>query len=250
MLVTGVLVRLTPPGIAATAAGRPHGRRVQPPHAPRNRGDCGRRGLALPLSNAAPPHAPGIAATAATNNEAEFNPRPPHAPRNRGDCGARALVLAKRSMAASRPPESRRLRQEIRDVVNLMLRPPHPPGIAATAASGQPSTWAYWRPPHAPRNRGDCGSVGSIQAASLEGRLTPPGIAATAAGSSFWNNGLAGPPHAPGIAATAAKSGGVRARWKPPHAPRNRGDCGRPALSTMKAASRPPESRRLRRNGY
>src|SRR6185312_8936591 len=85
------------------------------------------------------------------------------------------------SRAASRPPESRRLR----------------PSVAPPPLRCLP-------PPHAPRNRDDCDVPLHCCAGDREIRLTPPGIATTATNRCY--NGL----------------------------------------SSRRAASRPPESRRLR----
>ena len=79
-----------------------------------------------------------------------------------------------------------------------------------------------------PRNRGDCGAI-SRRAIHCQARLTPPGIAATAAS-----------------VGRCAEGNQSASR------PRNRGDCGcflavlNPAPAVT--ASRPPESRRLRRS--
>ena len=201
--------RLTPPGIAATAAaaGVNNQKNGVPPHPPRNRGDCGfgRRAFGRALEFRLTP--PGIAATAAGRGTgARSVDIPPHPPRNRGDCGTKGIMkTAYRSVAASPPPESRRLRLLARGLGRLRglaaSPPPEsrrlrrrgigrwkarfdrltPPGIAATAA---PAAW---------------------RASTAARRLTPPGIAATAAAkptttARVWLTRLT----PPGIAATAA----------------------------------------------
>ena len=112
-------------------------------------------------------------------------------------------------LSASLPPESRRLRRDGRVNIGIDIDPPH-----------------------FPRNRGDCGSPGTVSVIAAPGRLTSPGIAATAAALPFPQQTL----------------------LIPPHFPRNRGDCGScgPApRSRSTTASLPPESRRLRpMNGH
>ncbi len=130
-------------------------------------------------------------------------------------------------------------------------------------------------PPHAPRNRGDCGAIALDWTPAPKLRLTPPGIAATAAMRRSKPDAHCPPPHAPrnrgdcGIRRSMTST----CRTTPPHAPRNRGDCGlnvhatasdavfrltppgiaataasrfKARFQTQHPASRPPESRRLR----
>ena len=126
---------------------------LQPPHAPRNRGDCG----------------PAIA-------RGEPRDLPPHAPRNRGDCGRTSHVGFRRvTMSASRPPESRRLRHRRGRATSTDAARLTPPGIAATAASRHAHVIADIKtPPHAPRNRGDCGSTVSIAERIACSSASPP----------------------------------------------------------------------------
>ena len=350
---TPVFDRLTPPGIAATAAsmvsmGEPDG---QPPHAPRNCGDCGnshdeththlgtasrppelrrlRPLIFLPVQpSSCRLTPPGIAATAAARSRwpTPWSGCPPHAPRNCGDCGLageiriecirarltppgiaataalRQPTIRDAFSPASRPPELRRLRPSyLRSSSARKVRRLTPPGIAATAAAVQRGFKAVGLPPHAPRNCGDCGFSKSGLNTRCSNRLTPPGIAATAAEAIRVKYRCGAPPHAPrncgdcggnrgwplmtepvrltppGIAATAALSepfivGGEELRLTPPGiaatAAADFGDptsrkrfrltppgiaataaapSNSPARSRSAPASRPPELRRLRR---
>ena len=130
--------RLTPPGIAATAASCFHSSiwtlmtASRPPESRRLRPE--RRLLTRLFRRLTPP---GIAATAAqasqsTNVTSLF---PPHAPRSRGDCG---LDLARRFLScpsASRFPQSRRLRRIGRVSMKHLSGRLTLPGVAATAAT-------------------------------------------------------------------------------------------------------------------
>ncbi len=154
-------------------------------------------------------------------------------------------------MAASRPPESRRLRRPPAGPLYLTSRRLTPPGIAATAATFRVVTLGAEPPPQAPRNRGDCGDERSADAYAIPAASRPPESRRLRPGG--------------------GRPGG-RDRTSP-HAPRNRGDCGRsaclkiarqfhrltpPGIAATAAphatrglprpcpASRPPESRRLR----
>ena len=188
--------RLTPPGIAATAAlWRRRDKRRCPPHAPRNRGDCGE------------------------TNRTWRKLGPPHAPRNRGDCGF--ATAQGDTWTASRPPESRRLRRPVPAAglnAGCRLTPPESRRLRHIRGSGmrtRPASRPRNRgdcgisfttprstgPPHAPRNRGDCG----------DGTVAPATIKVTA--SRPRNRGDCG-------------VGAERSAPAPPHAPRNRGDCG------------------------
>ena len=238
-----LLLRLTPPGIAATAADTatgldcalspasrpPESRRLRrgcwirtvaapPPHAPRNRGDCGPTctSVALALVDRLTP--PGIAATAALASRldacAELRLTPPGIA---ATAASHAMVMTWRWTIRLTPPGIAATAAQL--TARECLRPISrltPPGIAATAAQ-------------ATRSQGDQST-----------RLTPPGIAATAARQCRSQpascRAASRPPESrrlrhvrvrlsrlsPGIAATAA----CRASAAPPHAPRNRGDCG------------------------
>ena len=164
---------------------------VDPPHAPRNRADCGNAVIAgtACLPRLTPP---GIAPTAAVT--AEFD--------------------GQAFLAASRPPESRRLRRNRAADGCYRRRRLTPPGIAPTAAARTRTSAHATVPPHAPRNRADCGRTrGTNLSALWYTRLTPPGIAPTAADShtclgSAWLRRLT----PPGIAPTAAARGDPVAR--------------------------------------
>jgi len=180
-----IVTRLTPPGIAATAATET-------------------QSMKMTIEDRLTP--PGIAATAAAGRTTAGNCNsPPHAPRNCSDCGAADPQALPGCRAASRPPELQRLRLGLKPEEIDGDGPPHaprncsdcgclpgfdgnslisrltPPGIAATAAT--PSRFrhrACWpasrppelqrlrlgeellvgsggHPPHAPRNCSDCG---------------------------------------------------------------------------------------------
>ena len=200
--------RLTPPGIAATAAPSqldwtrhpssasrpPESRRLRPcavvnptrdcppPHAPRNRGDCGSAVIGLATGRRSRLTPPGIAATAASDG---YEPR-----------RAALRRLTPPGIAATAALSTR---QASTAVVRLT-----PPGIAATAASRVTTRLDASIPPHAPRNRGDCGfgrRLGGLQ----------------------W----ARPPHAPRNRGDCGVASGCNRRL-------------------IDSASRPPESRRLR----
>ena len=168
-----------------------------------------------------PPHAPGIAATAAPALEGRLAAsRPPESRRLRRSQPPHAPgIAATAAEFASRPPESRRLRldrsQHVRDMFRLT-----PPGIAATAATcvhgdQQPN------PPHAPRNRGDCGIASRCVMPAKWIRLTPP------ESRRLRPMDLATPTSS---ASRPPESRRLRPEFfrhpGPPHAPRNRGDCG------------------------
>ena len=183
-----VLTRLTPPGIAATAATtrpRRHPRCLEtvsrPPELRRLRptGSNWARRLSIRLTP------PGIAATAA------------------------AVHVGRhwRDQAVSRPPELRRLRPTTAlSACNCASIRLTPPGIAATAAIGRTVIHLRAnRPSHAPRNCGDCGTfrhrVGFVPTPSHAPRKWGD---CGGSGRAYLNR-----------------------RLRPSHAPRNCGDCGR-----------------------
>ena len=203
----------------------------------------------------------------------DTSPKPPHAPRNRGDWNKRSWKWTMLIWLRLTPPESRRLEPNEAARTNARGSPPHAPRnrgdwnvtgwdtVFAQEAASRPRNRGDWNiqrrriggvadPPHAPRNRGDWNFSTALIQPLLSARLTPPGIAATGTSRPVW----------PAVT------------LRPPHAPRNRGDwnlCGqvvRPLItfrltppgiaatgtsrrrsrrSGTKAASRPPESRRL-----
>ena len=236
--------RLTLPGIAAPAAWPwwwwcsicrsasrpPESRRLRhergrdggdfhlPPHAPRNRGACGGWDLGdvkHAMLRLAPP---GIAAPAAGDAElgldgdwCRLTPPGIAAPAaSRCPCPSPTLTTA------SRPPESRRLRQNLNRTRCIILDRLTPPGIAAPAASA---------PPPAPSAR--------------RSRLTPPGIAAPAAPLTSTSCSQPSPASRPRNRGACGDSWRINegSHDTPPHAPRNRGACGRLALTSCKSTS-------------
>ncbi len=179
-------------------------------------------------------------------------------------------------LPASRPPESRRLRpfqHPFRRPPDHRLTPPGiaataatarvwlmsvftrltPPGIAATAAATGTTNWNSHYPPHAPRNRGDCGRSHFLRFRANKAASRPPEsrrlrLAAAGDGGAFISRLTP-----PGIAATAALSRALfprsrRAASRPPESRRLRLASPRFDVSGGSPASRPPESRRLRRS--
>ena len=142
--------------------------------------------------------------------------------------------------SASRHLESRRLRLIGAGRPLASIHRLTPLGIAATAARLiDLATVKHRMPPHATWNRGDCGADSCRLLARHGCRLTPLGIAATAASwSSAKNGAVLNRLTPPGIAATAATCRGQLADVRnPPHAPRNRGDCGCPALTPCESTT-------------
>ena len=242
------------PAVAATAAGRHRGRggHRNPPHDARSRGDCGhvsgwclmKRHFRLTM--------PAVAATAAFL----------------------WATGSARQKAASRCPQSRRLRRRALSPYQLSACPPHDARSRGDCGSSLPTKFGVLLsasrcpqsrrlrlkrrtatergrvPPHDARSRGDCGLSREEWLRKLI-RLTMPAVAATAARLEI-----------------AESSERV-----PPHDARSRGDCGQtpdpipmtnlrrltmPAVAATAAhdilenfvsllpASRCPQSRRLR----
>ena len=134
---------------------------------------------------------------------------PPHPPRNRGDCGPQPRPQRPMSRPASRPPEPRQLWLSAFCFPNFCFSGPTPPGIAATAASINPSI-----------HESNLAAPGSPE--SRRPRLF----------AFYFPNFCFSPSRPP-------ESRRLRplAEWRadkglvPPHAPRNRGDCGHPMVS-------------------
>ena len=156
-----ILPASRPPGIAATAAWASQPKLFWPASRPRNRGDRGPGGKARDFNRAGPPHAPrNRGDCGATRLLSTYQPSPPHAPRNRGDCGTSGGITG--------------------SIGTVRLTPP---GIAATAAERTSATAGFnppaSRPPESRRLR--LGTRWVVYNPHF--RLTPPGIAATAAGT-------------------------------------------------------------------
>ena len=141
---------------------------------------------------------------------------------------------ATRPTTASRPPESRRLEQQVAFVkLELLVSPASPPRNRGDGDAWNRSgiSHAGQKPPHAPRNRGDWNGRGNGGSRRAHCRLTPPGIAATATFCS-WRSTAGMPTASP-----------------PPESRRRRLNVALDATAPPRSASPPPESRRRRRQG-
>ena len=133
--------RLTPPGIAATAAwpGLQGDELLLPSHAPRNCGDCGLASMLPPTRLRAVSRPPELRrlrpSSKRCRNSVNSKPvsRPPELRRLRRNV---LTVFWCNTTSVSRPPELRRLRQKLRDPKQDLSEPSH-----------------------APRNCGDCGAA-------------------------------------------------------------------------------------------
>ena len=153
---------------------------------------------------------------------------PPHDCRSRGDCGAAAAAEAERVGAASRLPQSRRLRLDAMTRGPKFLDPPHDCRSRGDCGLLRvPGGCDVLHPPHDCRSRGDCGSICALWTDTWKTASRLPQSRRLRPTNNPQNNRRRRRLTIAAVAATAADAAMCDIdRSEPPHDCRSRGDCG------------------------